>query len=110
MKSERLKQQAQGRHGSAPGPLCMSYSFQANISMGLPSVNEGPLILVPALGASFRLLVCQVQTRCDGFCFILFCFVRYGCYLLEALPKHFSMERQKGGRSRREGNGKQDSV
>lgn len=27
---------------------------------------------------------------------IIFYFVRYGCYLLEALSKHFSIERQKG--------------
>lgn len=83
---------------------------------------SGSLILVPALGAPFSLLICQVQTRWVLFYLIRFYFVRYGSYLLEALSKHFSMKKQKGevnperGVSEEElrrvkgGNNKQDSV
>lgn len=55
--SQRLKQQAQGLHGSARGPLHTYYSFKLSLIMGLLSVRtKGSLILVPFLRSLIFLL------------------------------------------------------
>ena len=61
MSSQRKKQQTQGLSGSAPGSLCIYYSFQLSIYTRLLSVwMSGSLILVSLLGLLLLLLVCLV--------------------------------------------------
>lgn len=74
--SQRLKQQAEGRHRSQRGPLHAYYSFHVSTFLGLLSVwtNES-LILVHCLRPLFLSLACLIQLQCDGFWFILFYFV-----------------------------------
>lgn len=74
--SQRLKQRAEGRHRSQPGPLHAYYSFHVSTFLGLLSVwtNES-LILVNCLRPLFLSLACLIQLQCDGFWFILFYFV-----------------------------------
>lgn len=54
MNSQRLQEQAQGPHGSAPGPLWIYHGFQFGVFMRSLSVQmAGALTLVPALGTLF---------------------------------------------------------
>ena len=88
MNSQRVMQKAWDLQGSVSGPLRIYCSFQLSIFMEFLSVwTSGTLILVPALRDLLLLLGCLVQPWCDGFCFcffIVFYFVIFGCYLLEA--------------------------
>ena len=52
------------------------------------------LIFVPALGSLFLLSICLVKLQCDDFCFIIFFFVIFGSYFLEACS--FQMRDGKG--------------
>lgn len=54
--------------------------------MGPSVTRSGPLTLVPDLRNLLLLLGCLQQFQCGGFCFIfiIFYFVIFGCYLLEA--------------------------
>lgn len=68
MGSQRLKQQAQGVHGSAL-VLCVCCGCWLCVTVGLLTVEAGmSLTLLPAI---FLLLGCPGQPQCEGLCLVL---------------------------------------
>lgn len=71
MGSQRLQQQAQELHGSAPGPQHVCYSCLLGAFARLLTAGVGvSLILLCALGTLLLLLGSLVQPLCDGFALI----------------------------------------
>lgn len=85
MNSQRLKQQAQGWHRTAAGPLCIYCGFQFSISMGLTNawVSESLIHLI-FLVALFLLTVCLAQLLYEFFVLLLFILLCLVVNLLEA--------------------------
>lgn len=61
MDSQRMKQQAQGLHGSMPGPLCMYYSYWRSIFMELLSTS-GSLTLACSMGSFLPVVLPQTTS------------------------------------------------
>lgn len=70
MNSQRLRQQANGLHGSAPGALLVHYGFQFGVFMGLLNVRtSGPLFFVSSV--VFFSLCLYVLFQSVTWCFVL---------------------------------------
>lgn len=71
----------QGLHGSASGPLCISYGFQVSVSRILKFANEWVSDSYAFFSVLFFLLACLVQLWRDCFCFTLL-YVMLLCFVL----------------------------
>lgn len=94
MNAQKRKQPAQSLHRSARvGPLHIQHSFQLSMYT-TECVNKGSLCLGPARKAVSLLLGWLIQPRCNGFCFLLYSVVVFGCHLVEVCS--FLMRSRKG--------------